>query len=106
MLTGVDYDVVLVAFNSMGPFVKGVRTTDIKKAAKKCGFTLRFSRKVDLEHDTGILALKSKLWKSQHVVILKEGLIVDPFDACLWEYDVYLAVNKASVLSLLVKEDA
>lgn len=104
MLVGQDYETVLLAFNSLAPLVMGVRTRDIKRAAKVLGHQLRFTRRVDLEHDTGLLAVRSAKWKTEHLVVLKEGLVVDT-DATIWDADVFLAAYEATVLSLLTKED-
>ena len=103
MLLGRDYETTLLAFNSLAPLVQGVRTRDIKRAALVLGSTLRFNRKFNLETDTGILAVRSAKFATDHLVVLKEGLIVDT-DATVWETDVYLQAYEAQTLSLLTKE--
>jgi ABC-type bacteriocin/lantibiotic exporter with double-glycine peptidase domain len=98
MLTGVTYEAALLAFGS--ECASGVETRAIKAAAKKLGRKLTWSRRFDLENDTGLLAVRSDKWQGDHVVVLKEGLIVDT-DATVWETDVFLAAYDATAMSLL-----
>jgi hypothetical protein len=100
MLLNVSYESALLA---MGRF-NGACIREIKAAAVRLGTPLRLTRKFDLEHDTGILAVRSPKWGSDHVVILKDGLIVDT-DGSIWDQDVYVGVYKITALSLLVRED-
>ena len=103
MLLNKDYETTLLAFNSLAPLVHGVRTRDVKQAAVALGTRLKLSRKWDLEEDTGILAVRSPRWKVDHLVVLKEGLVIDT-DASIWEVAVYLQAYEAKVLSILTKE--
>ena len=105
MLLNKDYETTLLAFNSLAPLVHGVRVGDVKRAAAALGARLKFSRKWDLEEDTGILAVRSVTrWKTDHMVVLKEGLIIDT-DATVWEAAIYLQAYEAKVLSILTKEE-
>lgn len=105
MLLGKDYETTLLAFNSLRPLVSGVSIAQVKRAARVLGTSLQHSRRtVDLEHSTGILAVSAKgRWASDHLVVLKEGLIIDT-DATIWEADVFLQAYDAKVLSILTKE--
>lgn len=102
MLLGTDYEKTLIAFNSLNPLVRGVDTREIKQAAVRLGQRLRLSRRVDLEDDTGILRVAAANWTTDHLVILKEGLIVDT-DGTLWDAQAFLDNYHATVQSLLVK---
>ncbi len=100
MLLGVGYEASLVAFKKT-TFTRGAFYGDIQSAALALGFSLTLRKKFNLEEDTGLLGVRSKKWKNDHLVLLKEGLIVDT-DATLWEVDVFLAAYEAKALSLLV----
>lgn len=104
MLTGKSYEEVLMCF-SHNVMVQGASIQQIQHATRKLGLRLRWCRKtVDLETDTGILVVHGAKWKADHLVILKEGLIVDT-DATIWEPDVFLAAYEARPLSLLTLEE-
>jgi ABC-type bacteriocin/lantibiotic exporter with double-glycine peptidase domain len=104
MLLGVSYEKALLAIGDV--LETGARTRDIKAAARKFGVRLRLKRPVDLETDSGLLAVGSKKWKTDHLVVLHENTIVDT-DASIWyDIDEYLAVNEARALSVLVRTDA
>lgn len=102
MLLGVSYEEVLLAF-SFNVFKVGATTRQIQAAAKRLGKPLRLLRAIDLENATGILAVRSPKWPCDHLVILKEGQIVDT-DATLWDADVFLSAYEAVPMSLLVME--
>jgi ABC-type bacteriocin/lantibiotic exporter with double-glycine peptidase domain len=104
MLLGLSYEEVLVAFRH-NVIAKGATTRQILGAASRLGRPLRWTRKVDLEADTGLLALDSKKWPQQHLVVLKDELIVDS-DATVWDADVYLAAYEAVPLSIIKAEAA
>ena len=97
MLLSVSYEDALLA---MGRYT-GAYIREVKAAAKRLKKPLRFTRKFDLENDTGILAVKSEKWRTDHLVVLKDGLIVDT-DGSIWDHDVFMSANVATGLSLLV----
>lgn len=101
MLLGVTYEASLLAFGS--ELHNGAQTRAIKRAARKLGRVLRWSRRFDLETDTGLLSVRSAKWSGDHMVVLKEGLVVDT-DASLWEADVYMSAYEATAMSLLTLE--
>ena len=105
MLLGVSYENALVAIAPDEPnvCVMGAYEPSIKRAAVRLGYRLRVKKRVDLESDTGILTVRSRKWKTTHLVVLKNGLIVDT-DACVYDADVFLATQRATVGSLLVAE--
>lgn len=105
MLLGVTYEEALLAVGFEQPSVltSGVYAKHLTQAAKTLGVTLRVRRRFDLEDDTGILGVNSAKWTSAHVVILREGLIVDT-DGTLWAPDVYQRVHGAKFGPLLVRE--
>lgn len=105
MICGVSYENALVAVAQDTPnvCVSGMWTKQIKAAAKRLGFKLREKRRPDLEQDTGILNLSCGSWPGDHVVVLREGLLIET-DGTLWEPDVFLRHYKAKLGSLLVAE--
>lgn len=105
MICGVSYENALVAIAQDQPNVciVGVWCTELRRAAKRLGFKLKAKRRVDLAEDTGILNLSSSKWRSDHVVVLREGLIVET-DGTLWEPDVFLRHYEAKVGTILVAE--
>ena len=98
MFCGVSYEQALLASGAV--LEKGMQTRKIQATARRLGRPLKFCRTVDLETDTGLLAVRSVKWKHDHLVVLKEGLVVDT-DASLWDVDVFLAAYQATVLSIL-----
>ena len=105
MICGVSYENALVAVAQVVPNVcaVGIWSTQMQVAAKHLGFTLKTRRRVDLEADTGILTLSSKKWPSDHVVVLREGLVIET-DGTLWEPDVFIRHYGAKVGTLLEAE--
>jgi hypothetical protein len=107
MLTGESYEEVLVATAQVAPTVlqAGLTWVQMKKIAKLLGFraTVKRKRAIDIEGDTGILCVNSPKWKADHVVVLREGLIIDT-DGSLWEPSTFLSANSSKVQSLLVLE--
>lgn len=99
MLLGVSYETVLMAFRH-NVIAQGATVRQIRQAASFLGRNLRWSRKFDLESDTGILGVRSTRWKSEHVVVLKEGLVVDT-DATVWDTDVFISAYEAQAVSLM-----
>lgn len=84
----------------------GASYGQIKSAAKRLGYTLIRSRKLEnLEERIGILMVGSDEWVHDHLVILKEGQIVDT-DSSLWDWDVFLATKKVHAMELFeLKEE-
>lgn len=97
MLLNVPYEVSLLAFRKH----ENIYIRDVQTAARRLGVRLRLQRKFDMETDTGILGMRSPQWDYDHLVVLKEGLVVDT-DLSLWDVDVFLSTYEAQALSLLV----
>lgn len=106
MLLGVSYEEALVVVSHESPLVlsQGVYERHLKAAAARLGVTLVSRRRYDIEEDFGILGISSPKWKTDHVVILKSGLIVET-DGCLWEADVFLRHHQAKPGVLLVTKE-
>lgn len=104
MLLGVGYEKVLKAFDH-NVAARGAETGQIRKAAQKLKHPLRLRRRVDIGEMDGILALRSKRWKVDHVVMLKDELIIDPHDTTVWDADIYLSHWKAKILYLLTEDE-
>ncbi len=109
MLLGLNYSEALVLVASVKPTVlqNGVEWKDLIKAARKKGVKLKWTTHVDLDDEdvTGILSVAEIVngKRGEHAVYLTRGLIFDGrTDAC-YEPDVYLKVNNADVMSMLVK---
>lgn len=107
MLLGLTYENVLVAVAQDNPNVcaEGMYLRDFRRAAKRLGYRLTSRKTYDLETDTGLLRVDAKKWAQAHVVVLREGLIIDT-DGTLFDADVYLAAKKAKPGYLLVAEAA
>jgi ABC-type bacteriocin/lantibiotic exporter with double-glycine peptidase domain len=104
MLLGLSYESTLMAFRH-NVMANGATIRQLLAAAKRLGYQLHWTRKVDIENDTGLLALRSVQWPSEHLVLLKDELIIDT-DATIWEQDVYLAAYEAVPLSIIKAEAA
>lgn len=103
MLLGESYEKALTAFRH-NVIAQGATTNQIRAAAKVLGRSLRWRRAVDLESDSGLLAVTSPRWPSHHLVVLKDEMVVDT-DATIWEVDVFMAAYDARPLSILTVED-
>lgn len=103
MLLGKSYEAVLVAFPH-NVIAKGASMRQMQMAARALGHRLRFRRAVNMEQDAGIVSLASIRWKFNHVVVLKDEMIIDT-DATIWEADVFMAAYEARPLSILVREN-
>ena len=103
MLLGVSYETALIATRMPSAMTTGMTTAQIKATAKRLGKPLKTKRTFDLDSDTGILCVRSatKWGGLEHVVVLKDGLIVDT-DASLWDADVFLAAYDADAFCLYV----
>ena len=104
MLLGVSYEASLLAFASANIMTSGTYILHVIAAALQLKRILKDRRKFDLENDTGMLVVDSDTWKVHHVVILKDGLIIDT-DSTIWDADIYLSIHKAKGTHLLTLED-
>lgn len=100
MLLNVSYETALLAFGTPAVLTGGAEVRAVKAAAKRLRQPLRLRLAFDLETDTGILGVRSAKWATEHLVVLKDGLIVDT-DATIWDADVFLAAYDAQAVSLL-----
>lgn len=105
MLLQVSYEEALLAFEPKRVITKGAYVSAVKTAARRLKRTLRQRRKFDLEEDTGILVITFTDGGPRHVVVLKEGLIIDT-DSTVWDADMYMTAKDATGTSLLTLEDA
>lgn len=106
MLCGVTYERAFLAIGETSVMSSGVQLRRVRDAARKLGKRLVLRRKIDLENDTGILGVASSRWDFEHLVMLKEGTIIDAQDQTIWDVDTYLAVHEARIVSLLaLRED-
>ncbi|MEQ1575842.1 MAG: hypothetical protein ABMA15_15520 [Vicinamibacterales bacterium] len=105
MLLGVSYEVALLAIRLPRVLTHGVQLRIVRQAAKRLGHPLQLRRQIDAENDTGILGVVSQVWDFEHLVILKEGIIVDAQDTSIWDFDSYMAAHQARAVSLLTLEE-
>ncbi len=100
MLLDVPYEKALLAIRLDRILTHGVMVRHVLQAAKRLGQPLRFRRKFDLETDTGILGVRSEKWPMEHLVVLKDGWIIDT-DLTIWEAPDFLQIYSAKAISLL-----
>jgi len=79
---------------------KGATTRQIHEVARTLGHPLTHKRLIDLENDTGLLSVGSPKWKNDHLVVLKNGMVVDT-DATIWDVDVFMSAYGARAVSIL-----
>lgn len=80
---------------------EGATIRQVKAAARYLGTQLVWSRKLgDLDTETGILCVRSGKWPNDHLVVLKDGMIVDT-DATIWDQDVFMSAYGATPISLM-----
>lgn len=107
MLLGRSYEEVLQTASRIIPNVLECGSTwpEMRKVAKKLGYTTKIKKgpRISLTDDVGALSVRAENWKSDHLVVLKEGLIVDT-DGTIWDVDVFLSSHHARSLSLMVFE--
>jgi hypothetical protein len=100
MILGKSYEDALLAFD-YNVMREGATIRQVKAAGKYLGSKIVWSRKLgDLEVETGILCVTSPKWPSDHLVVLKDGMIVDT-DATVWDQDVYMAAYEATPISIM-----
>jgi hypothetical protein len=109
MCVGVTYSEALVAIAAIAPRVltEGATWGQLKQAATARGTTLVEKKAFDLddvEEGSGILGVQfHDRVGDQHAVYFKRGLIFDGRTESVWDADVYLRVNKVTVLTMLVR---
>lgn len=105
MLLGCGYeaanDAVIHATNGTGA-KRGLYIKELEGAARHLGKPLTRLRKYDMASATGILSVRGDgRW---HFVVLKEGQIIEPDQGGqVWTAQLYLATNKMTAHTLLVK---
>jgi ABC-type bacteriocin/lantibiotic exporter with double-glycine peptidase domain len=92
-------EVALKTFRSR-PHSAGLDLRQIKMLLQKFGEkpVSIAPKQVDLTEETGILSITKK---NPHVVLLFEGVIVDPANGMLHNIDAYLAYQKAKISRLI-----
>ena len=107
MCVGLTYSEALVTIAAVQPRVlqDGATWGQLKRAAKTRGVVLVVKKTFDLddlEEGGGMLGVDLQLG-GQHAVYFKRGLIFDGRSSSVWDADVYLRVNQAQVLTMLVR---
>jgi ABC-type bacteriocin/lantibiotic exporter with double-glycine peptidase domain len=83
------------------PHKTGLWETELEKIGRVFG--ARFKRVSSADDVTGLLVVVRGKGKSLacHIVALFQGVVINPADGLLWEYDTYLAQGKWSPASIL-----
>lgn len=103
MLSGRPYREVSEAAIAVSPVVHrtGLWNTELGRIARAIGFKLRPARKIVTDPDTtGLLVVKKKNGAG-HVVVLFQGVVVDPASGLIWDLDTYLAHGSWTIRALL-----
>lgn len=104
MLCGVDYEAALMAFRH-NVCAMGASGYQILAAAKRLGKPLSWRGALDdLETETGILQIGALKWPLNHLVMLKEGQVIDT-DFTLWDADVFLAAYEAEPIGIFTLKE-
>lgn len=84
ILLGKPYDDVFEAAAHVArkPHSRGLWMAEIQRIARSLGVELKKRRKVNLEEDAGILGVGAG--ETSHVVVLRDGVILDPADSSIW----------------------
>ena len=109
MLAGRPYRAVSDAARTVAPTAhsRGLYTTQILTIAESIGFPLKaIARpasflKVSVVDHTGILTVRRK--KDDHAVVLFQGVIVDPMNGMVWDFETFLAQGPWVVNGFLVE---
>jgi hypothetical protein len=107
MCVGVSYSEALVAIAAVEPRVLtlGAKWPHLKRAATTFGVEFVERKRFDLDdldEGGGMLGVKFRDG-CEHAVFFKRGLIFDGRSGAVWDADVYLRVNKVTVLTMLVR---
>ena len=101
MFLGVEYEAALLAYGDLKVMNRGVWFTEITRAAAHFGVTLRKRRKYDFDRSDGILHIRFKRSREQHVLLLREGWFWDTNHYAVWAPEDYLTENQATAGILL-----
>ena len=106
MYLGKNYeDVLTVAAtttNNMSVHRSGVYATDVMRISAQLGRPLKQRRKWDEDAAFGIVFVDFP-GKNRHAVLVKEGMIYDPEDFTVWDYDEYFLQNGGKPMMLLTE---
>lgn len=102
MYTGRAYAEVAAQAVGVAPraFVRGMWCTEIQRAAKRLGVTLKQARQFNLDEDTGILCV-DMVDGNAHAVVLFRGVIVNSLDGQVWDPEAYCIETQATPRVLL-----
>lgn len=99
MLCGLTYDKALEGFHH-NVSVMGATGHQIIKASKRLKRPLKWKKApIDVENQTGVLMIEAAKWDFNHLVVLKEGQVIDT-DSTLWDVDIFLETYKAKPVGL------
>lgn len=108
MLLGRTYEEVLLVSAQVLPdvYAAGMTWRQLQAVAKRFGVSTKLNRYWERNPEScGALCVSAANWAVQHLVVLKDEIVVDPEDGTLWDLDVYLSVHKATTGYLLEFSD-
>lgn len=104
---GRPYEEVIAAAGRVFPtfWKTGIENKDAVRIARRLGKRVRWVRDFDIDEDSGVLVIGYHVGRSEHVVLLLEGRIVELEDKPVtsWEPAAYLAAHGATTGMLLVE---
>ncbi len=82
---------------------RGLYTAEIIRTAKRLGCTIRAAKPMIGPHDEPISGLLIVVRPSgtHHIVVLFQGVVIDPADGIVWDFGTWLATAKATVVKRL-----
>lgn len=107
MWTGRSYQEI-VALCPPKASIKGMYIKDVVAVAAKLGTTLKRTRRFNIHEDDGILSLIPLPPNTiQHVVILFNGTVMDPYNGRWWlDIETFMCERRYRPSELLVEEEA
>ena len=105
MICGCSYEDALVAVAAESPRVltAGINTRSLLRAAKRLNHRLKRTARYDPDEATGALLVRSNRWRTDHLVVLSEGRVIET-DGLLWEPETFFRHYQAEAGVLFVAE--
>lgn len=85
------------------PHSRGLHTTEIDRIAKHFGGAFKRQRIITNEEATGLLVLERgrKPNREFHIAALFQGVVINPADGLVWDFDTYLTQGEWKVSAIL-----
>lgn len=106
MWTGRPYQEI-VALSPLHAHTRGMYIKDVVKVARAIGHTFRRARRFDLSEDDGLLTLIPVPPNTiQHIVVLVNGTIMDPYNGRWWlDVEAFLRERRYRPSELLMEDE-